>query len=385
MRICFYTETALPKIGGQELVVDALARQFLDLGHDITVLTQQPRWRYRPNDAALPYPVVRHLRFFSTRYLVDCYRFFLRRMLRRASPPFDVLHCHGLYPSGYMAALLKEQLGLPVVLTSHGGDVYAEGVRLRKPVLHERHVRAVQAADRLIAISSFTRDGFLRLGAREEQLVEIPNGVHLEELTTRVDRPDEMDGRIEPGRYLLYIGRLARRKGVDVLLRALAHTSPDARLVIAGAGVERANLEALANELGIGQRVVFVGAAHGATKAWLFQNALATVVPSRMSEAFGLVVLESYATGKPVIAARHPGLASLVREGETGWLVPPESPVEMAAAIAALMADAGRRATMGEAGRRFVQGFTWRAVAQRHIELYGDLLAVGACRRLASA
>ena len=66
MRICFYTETALPKLGGQELVVDALARQFLALGHDITVLTQQPRWRYRPDDASLPYPVVRHPRFFST-------------------------------------------------------------------------------------------------------------------------------------------------------------------------------------------------------------------------------------------------------------------------------------------------------------------------------
>ncbi len=93
---------------------------------------------------------------------MDYYRFFLRRLLRRASPPFDVLHCHGLYPSGYMAALLKDQLGLPLLLTSHGGDVYADGVRLQKPVLRTRHECAVRAADRLIAISSFTRDGFLR-------------------------------------------------------------------------------------------------------------------------------------------------------------------------------------------------------------------------------
>jgi glycosyltransferase involved in cell wall biosynthesis len=373
MRILYYTETALPKIGGQELVVDALARQFLELGHDITVLTQYPRWRYRRDDTALPYPVVRHLRFFSTRYFVDSYRFFLRRLLRRARPAFDVLHCHGLYPSGYMAAILKPQLGLPFVLTSHGGDVYADGVRLRKPVLHERHQRAVRAADRLIAISSFTRDGFLRLGARDEQLVEIPNGVHLDELTLPAKRPDELDGRIEAGRYLLYIGRLARRKGVDVLLRALARVAGDVRLVVAGSGVERQNLEELARALGVGERVVFVGAVHGANKAWLFQNTLGTIVPSRMSEAFGLVVLESYATGKPVVAARHPGLASLVREGETGWLVPPESPEAMAAAIEALLADAPRRGSMGEAGRRFVQGFTWRAVARRHVELYEQL------------
>jgi glycosyltransferase involved in cell wall biosynthesis len=149
--------------------------------------------------------------------------------------------------------------------------------------------------------------------------------------------------------------------------------------------VERPNLETLAQELGIADRVVFVGPAHGARKAWLLQHALAIVVPSRMSEAFGLVVLESYATGKPVIAAGHPGLASLVRQGETGWLVPPEAPEAMAAAIEQTLADDARRGAMGEAGRRFVLDFTWHAVAKRHIALYQELFTFSARSPLASA
>src|SRR5689334_2476075 len=70
MRICHYTETALPKLGGQELVVDALVREQADLGHEVVVLTQWPRRKIRVDDASLPYQVVRHPRFWSTRRFV---------------------------------------------------------------------------------------------------------------------------------------------------------------------------------------------------------------------------------------------------------------------------------------------------------------------------
>jgi glycosyltransferase involved in cell wall biosynthesis len=388
MHICIYTETALPKMGGQEMVVDALARQFLGLGHAITVLTQQPRRRYRPNDGALPYPVVRHPRFFSTRYFVSAYRYFLHRLLRRAAPPFDVLHCHGLYPSGYLAALLKPHLSVPILLTSHGGDVYEKNVRQQKPVLSRRHELAVRSADRLVAISPFTAAGFLRLGAREQQIVTIPNGVHLADFAAPAGRPADLDARIQPGRFLLFIGRLVRRKGVDVLLRAFAQVAPahaEVRLVIAGDGVERQALQALAQELGLGERVSFLGAVQGRTKTYLFQSTLGTIVPSRGWEAFGLVVLESYAAGKPVIASRHPGLDSLVQENRTGLLVRSELPDHLAAAIGALLADPARTAQMGQAAQSFVQGFAWRAIAQRHIELYQQLAGSGASSGLRAA
>src|SRR5688500_13126854 len=103
MRICLYTDTALPKIGGPDMVVDALARQYQAFGHDVSVLAPHPRRPLRARDEALPYPVERHPRFFSTRFLVPWYRWCLLGHHRRR--PFDVLHCHGLYPSAYLAAL----------------------------------------------------------------------------------------------------------------------------------------------------------------------------------------------------------------------------------------------------------------------------------------
>src|SRR4051794_4318938 len=108
MRICLYTGTALPKLGGQEAVVDALARQFRKLGHQPFVMAPRPRLPLRPDDASLPYPVIRHPRFYSTKLLVGWYRGWLRRAHQRHR--FDVLHCHDVYPTGYLAALTRDQL-----------------------------------------------------------------------------------------------------------------------------------------------------------------------------------------------------------------------------------------------------------------------------------
>jgi glycosyltransferase involved in cell wall biosynthesis len=375
MRICLFTETALPKMGGQELVIDALARQFLALGHEPVVLAQHPRLPLRANDRVLPYPVVRHPRFYSTRYFVSWYRWFLQRLYRRQ--PFDVLHCHGLYPPGYLAALSRARLDCPVVITSHGGDVYEHNVRLAKPVLKERHIQGLAAADALIAISQFTYDGFRRLCPQAQRIVEIPNGVDLEPFQRPALRPAALDSAIQPGEYAVFIGRLKHRKGVDVLLRALsllpARDLVD--LVIVGDGEERSALEGLAQELGLARRVRFAGKQVGQDKAYLLQNARCAVVPSRMWEAFPLVVLEAYASGLPVIATSTPGLADLVQPGETGILVPPESPKTLADGLRMLFQDQAWARRMGDSARAAAASFSWRSIAERHLQLYEELCA----------
>src|SRR5580765_7220622 len=187
MRICLYTDTALPKMGGQEVVVDALARQFLALGHDPVVLAPHPRLPLRADDTQFPYPVERHWRFYSMRHLVSWYRWFLWRLHRQYC--FDVLHCHGVYPPGYLAALSRDSLGIPVVVTSHGGDVNPANARLRHPVLQKRHVTGVRSAQALVAVSRFTREGFERLCPGIETIVDIPNGVNLAEFDAKAARP----------------------------------------------------------------------------------------------------------------------------------------------------------------------------------------------------
>jgi glycosyltransferase involved in cell wall biosynthesis len=378
MRICLYTETAFPKIGGQEVVVDALARQYMALGHEPTVLAPRPRLPLRANDRWLPYPVVRHPRFYSTRLHVGLYRWFLRRL--HANVRFDLIHCHGIYPSGYLAGLLRKRLNVPVVITSQGGDVNPENVRLAKPLLRRRHCEAVRAADALIAISRYTRDGFVRLGADPGRIVDIPNGVDLGPFDHPVDRPAAIPAEIEQGEFLFFIGRLRQRKGVDVLLRALAQLPDNGKvqLVVAGEGDERPHLEGLAASLGLTRRVRFVGAVAGQIKQYYLENSLAGVVPSRDWEAFGLVVLENYAAGRPVIASALPGLENLIERDRTGMTVPPGDAGALANALRNAMQSPTHCHLMGQNALSKVRDFAWHRVAGLHLDLFQELIRLPA-------
>jgi glycosyltransferase involved in cell wall biosynthesis len=169
----------------------------------------------------------------------------------------------------------------------------------------------------------------------------------------------------EPG-FLLLVGRLRVRKGVDVLLAALpelAQDFPAVRLLIAGDGEHRATLERQAAALGLcagggdtaapgaRDRVTFLGRAGAAEVRALLQGAAALVVPS-IYEGMPLVVLEAMDAAVPVVASRVSGIPEVVEDGRTGWLVAPEDPPALAAALAAVLADPAEARRRGLAGRR---------------------------------
>ncbi len=374
MNITIYTETALPKTGGQEMVVDSLAREYLELGHKVTILAPRPRWRIKVDDTIYPYRVVRHPRFYSTRYFVPWYRRYVHKLYRQEK--FDLLHCMGLYPTGYLAGLLKDQLPIPLVITSHGGDVYEKNVRIRKPVLRERHCYGLAQADCLLAISQFTRAGLLRLCPHPRRLENMPNGVDLRPFRIPAPRPADLDPAIRSGTYAFFIGRHKYRKGIDVLLQALAlvPANGSVQLVIAGDGEERQNLEALTAQLGLSERVRFVGQRTGSQKIYLLQNALCSVVPSRMWEAFGIVAIEGYAAGLPVIASRLPGLQDLIEDNQSGMLVPEENPQALANALQHLLSDPQRARRLGWRASQLAEKYSWRTIAEQHLLLYRDLI-----------
>jgi glycosyltransferase involved in cell wall biosynthesis len=381
MRICLYTGSALPKLGGQEAVVDSLAREFLRQGHEPTVLAPMPRLPLWPKDSLLPYRVIRHPRFFSTKHFVGWYRGFLSGAARRHK--FDVIHCHDVYPTGYVASLSRSKLGIPLVMTSHGGDVRAGNARLNKPGMRKRFLSSIQSADALVSIGKFTTDGFLQLGADAAKIHNIPNGVELSPFQQAADRPVDMDSSIEVGRYALFLGRLSHRKGLDVLLEAMAllPSTGKVELVIAGSGDERVQIEKQIAEINISPRVRLVGRVSGDTKTWLLQNAMCQVVPSRGWEAFPLVVLEAYAAGRPVIGSRIPGLEDVIIPEKTGLLVEPESHDDLAAALLRLRDDPRWVAQAGENARAMAQDYGWDLIARRHIELYRGLLTSNADER----
>jgi teichuronic acid biosynthesis glycosyltransferase TuaC len=378
MRICLYTVTAHPKLGGQEAVVDALARHFTLLGHHAVVLVQMPRAPLRPRDGELPYPVVRHPRFISTRRFVSFYRRWLIKL--HAREKFDVIHCHDVYPTGYLAALAKPAMRVPIVITSHGGDVKEDNVRIVKPGMRPKFIRAVESADALVSIGKFTEEGYRKLSPNLPPIISIPNGIDLKPFEDSVTRPQRFDTSIESGKFLLFLGRLARRKGVDLLLQAIARLSASSQLscVIAGTGDEQNALQALADQLGIGTRVNFVGRVEGTEKLWLLQNALCVVMPSRVWEAFPLVLIESFAAGKPVVGSDIPGIKDLIDDGKTGLLVPEESDEALANALGKIISQPQEAIRMGTNARRVAEYYSWDAIASRHISLYAKLSASAA-------
>jgi glycosyltransferase involved in cell wall biosynthesis len=371
MRICLYTNTAFPDLGGQEMVVDELARQYQSAGHTALVLCPD-RPHAHAFDRQLPYPVVRHPRFVSTRWLLSWYAWGLRRLQQRHQ--FDVIHCHNVYPSAYLALKVQE-FGRPVVaVTSHGGDVRDDNPRFTKPGLRQRHEWVARQADALISIGPFTTEGFLRLGADPARLHHITNGVHVRGLAERVTRPATLPHNLQADGYYLALGRLAHRKGVDIILKAMANSA--IQLAIGGDGPERAALETLANELGIAHRVTFLGKVQGDSKRWLLQNARTIIMATREWEALPMVLLEAHAAACPVMASDAAGLRGLVEEGTTGWVTPREDHQALARAIARVeQLSLAERQAIGENGQRKAWQFDWPLIAQQHLQLFRTLLA----------
>jgi len=374
MRICIYTETALPMMGGQEFVVDALAREFRRAGHEVVVLAPQPRSSAAASGGT-DYEVVRHPRFISTWRFVEFYRWFLIRL--RARFRYDIVHCHSVHPTGYLAVLARRSTGVPVVITSHGGEVNPANPRLDRPGARHKHAMAIAGADSLISIGRFTSDGFRALSTDPAPIHEIPNGVDVAAFARRAERPQGLDARIGLGGYFLFLGRLSRRKGVDQLLEAYRLLEPVGRplLVLAGAGEAREALERQATEAGLADAVCFAGPVFGEAKTYLLQNCLAVVMPSRQWEAFPLVALEAFACAKPIIASRVAGLEDVVEPGKSGWLVAPESPGELAAALREAIATPAAAGAYGRNGLAVARNHDWPAIAERHIALFEATIA----------
>src|SRR5271167_2829637 len=250
-----------------------------------------------------------------------------------------ILHTHLVHADAY-GQTAGTMSGVPIRLsTKHGFNEFREG-----PVfaLGDRTIGAL--AHRQIAISR----GLARYLSETEGFPE-PDFEIVHYGIAVGPEPAPYAGA-EP--RFLCVGRLIPIKGHVVLLRAfkqVLETRPDARLDIAGRGVLEHGLKDLARELGLGEAVRFLG--HVSPVQEAIENSLAVVVPS-LGEGFGMVALEAMERGRPVIAASIGGLEDLIRDGETGLLVPPGDADSLAQAMLTLAADPARAAAMGVEARR---------------------------------
>jgi colanic acid/amylovoran biosynthesis glycosyltransferase len=305
----------------------------------------------------------------------------------RARP--SIVHAHFAWlPED--SVRLARAAGAPLVVSFYGADAsvwprfpWWETPRRLMTRASHRYERLFPAIAQAIVPTPVVGEQLRALGY-EGRLDVLPSGVRLEDFPLRAEPP-------RPPVRLVFVGRLVRRKGLDVLLRALSECRRelgDVQLEVCGDGAEREALEHLAAELGVREAVVFRGALERGQVREALSRAHALVLPSRTMpdgeiETLGVVILEALASGVPVVATRSGGIPSALPPGWRDELVPEDSPAELAAAVLAAVTrpDPGARAALG---REWVEReYSWGSLGARLERLY--LRALGASDGLAEA
>jgi glycosyltransferase involved in cell wall biosynthesis len=361
MRICFYTDTFFPLVGGAEIVLHNLADQLFRWGEEPHILA--PKVRGADNREEFLYPVHRFSKPSSKRFLVRQTLAHLSWLHLRYR--FDLLHCHSGYPPAFVGATFKKWFNIPLAVRPHGSDI-VPGDRIRKnPRLVKRLRHALVSADVIIAQGKYLKDVIINLGVKEEKIHIIHNGVSIE----RFSRGEAFD---HPRPYVVFLGNLIPRKGVDILIHAyarIADEKPD--LIIAGPGPEKDNLKALAQDLGIASRVRFLGFVAGQDKTNLLRSAEFFVCPSR-KEPFANVILEALAAGLPIVASAVDGNIELVYHGKHGLLFPPEDVEALSNTLSEIIKNKLLAHRLRAAVPEFVRQFDWPVVAKRYQTLYQE-------------
>jgi glycosyltransferase involved in cell wall biosynthesis len=286
---------------------------------------------------------------------------------RRFRP--DVIHAHWLVPGGFVALLVSKVLSVPYVVTVHGADAFAlraGGLQWLKRVIMKN-----------AAVVGLTSTALAEAVPEVDSVPQpiIPMGVDVEGFVEGVGERAPVFGQLR------FVGRLVEKKGVDVLLDALAEV-PDATLVVGGDGPDAERLRTKSEELGIADRVRFAGRLSRPSIRDELRTAYAVVIPSKVAadgdqDTTPLVMSESMSAAVPVIASRLGGLAEQIDPGVTGLLVEPGSADSLADALRLALADPERLAGYGRQARDRIRGsaLDLRTTVARYTEILGDVVS----------
>ena len=326
------------------------AKAFAQRGHEVTVLSiraaeipgvQVITESLGPVNAASPFwTLLSYLRLLLR----------ARGLVRRLDP--DVINAHYCITHGVIAALAGLR---PRVVNLWGKDIVWDGAgampRWRRLLIR----LALETADAVVSTSRFMVQEAQRWTELRQPIQVVPFGVDLESF-----RPAEpaLQGREDPPVTVGFIKTFRSKYAPDVFVEAAALVCRGGgryRFVMAGDGPLRAHCERLAADLGIAERIEFLGAVtHDAVPDVMRKLDILVNCSRDDSESFGVVICEASASGLPVVATDVGGVRETVIDGETGLLVPRNDPESLAAALVSLIEDPQRRGAMGHAGREMV-------------------------------
>lgn len=377
-------------VGGMNLYILTLSHEMNKLGVEVDIFA---RW-HDPDEPEIIKINERtrliHIRAGKPRDIskIDVYNCLsefqsnLLSFMHKDGAKYDILRSH-YWTSALVAEKIKKQLGVHNIVTFHTlGAVKNRALSAEEePELRiQSEKEIVKTADCIVTSTQEGKNNLINLyGCRPEKIRVIPPGVDLD-----IFHPlDKEKARRELAlndyrRVLLFAGRLQPFKGLDLLLHAMTYLPNHGmtQLLVVGGNAgktdELAKMNSLVNELGIRSTVVFVGAVEH-EKMPIFYNAADICVIPSYHESFGLVAVEALASGTPVVASRVGGLATIVKDGETGYLFDERSPETLATYLCLLMSENEIRNAMADAARLSVMKYNWSATARRLFKVYQEL------------
>ena len=278
---------------------------------------------------------------------------------------FDLIDAHYFYPDGVAAALVARSLGKPLVITARGTDLnLIPAYRIPRALIRW----AAGRADAMITVCQALKDVLVDMGEPADRIQVLRNGVDLSMFSPPVER-GVLRERLGMRRIsLLSVGHLIKRKGHDLVISALKHL-PDMELFIAGDGEEADALGRLAVELGVEDRVTFLGAVSH-EKLRDYYGAADALVLASSREGWANVLLESMACGTPVVATRVWGTPEVVASPEAGVLADNRDVASIVEAVRELFENYPAR----EETRRYAENFGWEPTTRGQIELFRRVL-----------
>jgi glycosyltransferase involved in cell wall biosynthesis len=387
MNILHVVPTYYPAVryGGPIWSVHGLASSLAARGHKVHVYTTNV-----DGERTLPVPVGRPVQidgvtvwYFRTGFGRRLYRSpTMDQKLEENVKHFDIVHLHSvfLWPTS-SAARAARAAGVPYVLSPRGmlvtDLIHRKNFFAKRAWINFFERRNIEKAAAVHVTSNVEASELQAFRFRCTRTEIVANGIERSD-----DESFESNSRADfgiagryPDPYVLFLGRINWKKGLDRIIPAMEYV-PGVRLLIAGNDEEnyRSKLEVLARRFGVIDRIHFLGPVHGKRKWELLESARLLALPS-YSENFGNVVLEAMAVGCPVIVTPEVGIANIVLEVGCGVVCSGE-PECLGAEIRDLFLDHERRQTMAQAGRHAVKHhFSWRAIGDRMLNLYTEVLA----------
>ena len=286
---------------------------------------------------------------------------------------FDLIHAHDWL--AYLAGIeVKRLTGKPLVLHVHATGVDQAGLGPADPRVYAIEQEAFHKADAIITVSHYTKHVVERYYSPQhsEKIHVVHNGV--DPALHGGDGEDDLLALKRKGNKLvLFVGRLSLHKGPDYFLRAAKRVLsyyPNVYFIIGGSGEMEYQLIRQAGELGIGDRVLFVGFVRGAELDQVYRSADLYILPS-VSEPFGITPLESLLHGTPVIVSKQSGVSEVLKHAlkVDFWDVD-----EMANQIVAVLQNDSLKKQLGELGQHEAFGLTWKKAAEKCVTVYKKVL-----------